>query len=249
MGLFDKLSKKKKPVLFGVESYSNPQTEIAKIYKNYDNKLFKEYGKCKPFDKTIKILIFSDTHSKLAYDIDYDLKAINKYGYDVCLLLGDISCDDIRIILEHVDKNKVYGILGNHDYLDNLEKFNIPNINGQIININGVDILGIEGCIKYKSVQPGFTLEEGFKFIKQLPPCDILITHSAPFGAVGLESNSVHIGAPYINKYMFEKKCPIVISGHNHIDKKHKYLNGTLGLSVYKQRIIQFNKGSYENLF
>ena len=249
MGLFDKFKKKKKPVLFGVDSYKNSETEMVKTYKNYDEKLLKQYGKCKDFNKSIRLLIFADTHGKLSYDIDYDFNAINEFGYDVCLLLGDISCDDIRKILEYVDKNKVCGILGNHDYLDNLEKFDIPNINGEIVNINGVNILGIEGCIKYKNTQPGFTLEEGFKFIEELPCCDILITHSAPFGAVGLESNSVHIGAPYINKYIFEKKCPVVISGHNHVDIKHEYLNGTLGLSVYKQRIIQFNNGKYENLF
>lgn len=236
IGLF---KKKKKPLtIFGeIEPYL-PDNKMAKQYKDYDKDLLEKYGKCRKFNKEIKILCFADTHGKIMYNQnEYKLSEIDN-DYDVCLLLGDISCDDIREILKYVDKNKIYGILGNHDYFSNLEKFDILNINGKVIDINGVRISGIEGAIKYKEEQPGYTIEDGFEFVKSIPEADICITHAPPFGAVGLENNSLHIGAPYINEYLFRTKCPIVLSGHNHVDRTHEYLNGTKGISLYKQKTI-----------
>lgn len=46
------------------------------------------------------------------------------------------STNDISIILKYVDNNKIYVLLGNHDY-NYLKEFNINNLNGKIINING----------------------------------------------------------------------------------------------------------------
>lgn len=247
MSIFDKIFKKPQKQPFQAFGEYNFENSMVKEYKNINKELHKKYSDCLPFNKNIKLLLFADTHGKINYDIDYDFSAIT--DYDVCLLLGDISCDDIREILKHIDKTKAYGILGNHDYYDNLSKFDIPNINGKVITINGVDILGIEGSIKYKEEQPGFTIEEGYEFVKDLPTCDICITHTPPFGANGLEHNTLHIGAPYINEYIYKNKCPIVISGHNHIDSKHTYKNNTFGLSVYKQRIIEFDHGKFNNIF
>lgn len=246
MNIFNKF-KKKKPVIFGVTSYET-ESNIKREYRNYDSKLLKKYGDCEPFNKNIKMLIYADSHGKIIYENkDYDFSMVD--DYDVCLLLGDISCDDIREILKYVDKNKIYGILGNHDYFDNLDKFDIPNINGEIININGVEILGIEGSIKYKENQPGFTIDDGMNFVDTLPKCDILISHSPPFGALGMEHNSVHLGAPYVNKYIFKNRCPIVISGHNHINTGYDMINNTRGYSVYKQKVIEFKNGKLVDNF
>ena len=242
--MFEKLFKKKKNNIKQFEEIKPflPENNLAREYENYDKQLFEKYGSCKPFNKEIKILFFSDTHGKIIYQpYEYNLSEI-KDDFDVCLLLGDISCDDIREILKYIDKNKIYGILGNHDYLTNLEKFNIPNINGKVITINDVRIAGIEGSIKYKEMQPGYTLEEGFEKVKNMEETDILITHTSPFGAVGLAANSLHIGAPYINEYIFRTGCPIVVSGHNHINQEHTYINGTKGISLYKKKIIEFKK-------
>ena len=79
-------------------------------------------------------------------------------------MLGDHYDRDIEIIIRNIDKSKLYGIKGNHDY-DYLTYYAIPNINGQIININGVKILGMEGSFKYKPVDfPSFTQDGSIVF-------------------------------------------------------------------------------------
>lgn len=237
MSLFDVVKQRIKISVTNSNNF-NQDAKLIKSYKNYDKRLLIDHGKCREFDKHIKLLVFADTHGHLVYDSEFIEKQIT--DYDVCLLLGDITCDDIRVILKVVNKDKIYGILGNHDNFDNLEKCGIPNIAGEIITINGVNILGIEGSLRYTDRRPGFTLEEGDEYVKTLPYCDILISHSPPFGALGYEQNSVHIGAPYINRYIFEKHIPIILSGHNHVDSEYKMLNGTMGYSVYNQKLLTF---------
>lgn len=85
--------------------------------------------------KKIKMFVISDTHNCLNEE---DLKNFIEQHkeYDVCLLLVEHSTNDISIILKYVDNNKIYGLLGNHDY-NYLKEFNINNLNGKIINING----------------------------------------------------------------------------------------------------------------
>lgn len=69
----------------------------------------------------MKILIITDCHHLLREEAG---KLVN-LKYDVCFLLGDISGKYIDIILEYIQKNKIYGILGNHDEFGALEARNI----------------------------------------------------------------------------------------------------------------------------
>lgn len=50
-------------------------------------------------------------------------------NYDVCLLLGDHNFNDITVILKYINKDKIYGLLGNYDH-SYLDEFNIRNLNG-----------------------------------------------------------------------------------------------------------------------
>lgn len=244
--LFKKRKKQREP--FGYTPAYCSQSELVDKYKGLDNKLFKKNGKCRPFDKKIKLLIFADTHGHIKSDPDYNLNIIPD-DIDICLLLGDISRDDIAEILKHVPKEKIIGILGNHDYDTNLEVYDIPNINKTMVEINGVKISGIEGCIKYKDTQPGYTLTDGFSTVKTIPAADICITHAAPFGILGLEHNTIHIGAPYINDYLYTTRTPINICGHNHVDYVKTLSNGTTIIGTYKQRIIEIDHNEINSLY
>ena len=62
-------------------------------------------------------------------------------------------------ILKYVDSEKIYALLGNHDH-DYIGKFNLKNLNGKVIDVNGVKILGngtleksltVKGCKFSKS--------------------------------------------------------------------------------------------------
>lgn len=65
----------------------------------------------------MKILFITDTHNCLAYTDKYInyLKGLNQEDYDICLILGDLSGLDFETIKAMVPKEKIYGIVRNHD--------------------------------------------------------------------------------------------------------------------------------------
>lgn len=109
--------------------------------KEYESNLYKQYGNCNKISKSIKILAIADTHGSLKED-EFKLFLKDNQTFDLVILLGDHTSLDIEIILNNIDKNKIVGILGNHDY-DYLSKYNVLNINGKIIEVNGIKFLGI----------------------------------------------------------------------------------------------------------
>ena len=187
--------------------------------------------------KSINVLIFADTHDSLVENEDFYLK-ISK-PFDVCILLGDHSYNDLQIITRHINPNKIIGILGNHDNKDLLKAFNIININNELIYINNVSFIGVEGCIKYKNCSPGYTLEEGAQLVKNMPYADVLISHALPQNIdmkYITQQSTVHSGSVFLNNYIYQKNIPIILSGHNHSNFSVKMKNGT---TVYENFGVQ----------
>lgn len=132
-----KETKQDRQLLYGI----NPK------YKNQENTLLEMFGRCDSFNKRIKMIIIADTHGCLKEDEFYQF--MTEYEeYDVCLLLGDHSVGDVNTILKCVNEEKIYALLGNHDH-NYIGKFNLKNLNGQVVEVNGVKLLGIQGSYKY----------------------------------------------------------------------------------------------------
>lgn len=202
----------------------------------YEEYLFKKYGKSDVFNKNVSLLIISDTHGTLNEN-SFRNYLKNKY-YDVCIMLGDHYNRDIEIIVRNIDKSKLYGIKGNHDY-DYLQDYDIPNINGQIININGIKILGMEGSFKYKPVDfPSFTHDESIAFLENKEKVDILVTHDKKFDPEKLR-DPAHQGLIGITNYIYKNRVPIHIHGHIHEPYKKQWINGTTEYSVFGYETIK----------
>ena len=122
-------------------------------YANQEDKLYQIFGACNNFNNSLKIIAISDTHNDLNFD-DFKQFISKHNNYDICILLGDHSSSDIEKILKCVDKTKTYGLLGNHDR-NYLTEYAINSLNGQVINIKGVSLLGIEGSYKYNMLGTG----------------------------------------------------------------------------------------------
>ena len=149
-------------------------------YANQEERLHKIFGNCDKFNKSIKMRLISDTHNCLNMN-EFEQFVDAHRDYDVCILLGDHNSYDIEKILKYIDKSKLYGLLGNHDY-NYLSEFDINNLNGNVINIKGVNILGIQGSFKYKpSDFPSFTQQESISFLNEKPKVDILVSHDNRF--------------------------------------------------------------------
>ena len=214
---------------------------IFKFKKNisYEKTLLKKYGKCKKITNGINILVFSDTHNKYAYNTE-ELNEVKNLNYDVCLLLGDHSLTDIQEILKVVPLNKIYGLRGNHDKLDDLSYCNIKNLHLQPIEIKGFKIAGIQGSSKYRNsptTAPIYTQEESLKFVKELNDIDILISHDTYY--FGEVADISHQGLKGITESLYKNKTPIHIHGHLHSNEDKVLLNNTVSYGVYGFRLIQ----------
>lgn len=126
----------------------------------------------------MNILFIADLH----YLNTDNLEKIKNLSYDICILLGDIPKKYLDAIKEVVDNNKLYGITGNHDTFNLLEKNNINDIDMKIININGIKIAGISGGVKYKfGMYAMLKQEELLEKITNLQKCDILVSHETGY--------------------------------------------------------------------
>ena len=211
-----------------------------KLYKKYSEKvLLKKYGKCFEMKKSLDILVISDTHNCLNNNQEILNKLqLYKDTYDICLLLGDISGNDIEIILNYISTEKIYGILGNHDSLDKLDYYDITNIHGSVITINDVKIAGIQGSCKYKEGDYAlYTHAESIKIAEEIEKADILISHDIPF--VKNTNNKAHDGLIGLTYYIYKNNIPINLHGHLH-NNDIKYLkNGTKVIGVYGCELIK----------
>ena len=219
------LSKKDIPYTF------NPK------YIKEEEKLYKLYGKSKSLPNSLNLIVVSDTHDSLEENDFKDY--LNKHqNYDICILLGDHSTRDIEIILKYIDKTKLYGLLGNHD-TNYLKKYNIENLNGSLIEINNIKILGIEGSFKYKEETfPSFTEEESLNFLHKMPRVDILFSHDNRFDKTK-RNDPTHKGLFGITYYLYKNQISYHIHGHNHKNYETTLKNGTKEISIYMYKYIE----------
>lgn len=211
------------------EKFMNQQNLLYEIFGNANSTILKK----------VKLIIVSDTHNTLNEEKLIDL--INKHpDYDLCLLLGDHSRQDIEKILRNIKKDKIYALLGNHDS-DYIDYYALNNLNGQIIDINGVKFLGIEGSFRYKPVNfPSFTQEESIAFLKDKQRVDVLVSHDGPFYDENAY-NPAHQGLFGITYYLFKNKVKYNIHGHFHDEYRNKLINGTTEISLYGINYIELN--------
>lgn len=206
-------------------------------YANQEERLHKIFGNCDKFNKSIKMILISDTHNCLNMN-EFEQFVDAHRDYDVCILLGDHNSYDVEKILKYIDKSKLYGLLGNHDY-NYLSEFDINNLNGNVINIKGVNILGIQGSFKYKpSDFPSFTQQESISFLNEKPKVDILVSHDNRFDSKMI-GNPAHQGLFGITYYLYKNKVPYHIHGHLHNPYKQEMINGTKEISVYMYEYIE----------
>ena len=187
--------------------------------------------------KKLKLLVISDCHTLTLEEVE----KIKEITYDACIFLGDIEGKYLDWFLRYVPKEKAYGILGNHDTFDLLEKRNITNLHLNCIEINGVKIMGFQGAPKYKNnnIFPLYTQEESEELLKNTEKVDILVSHDGPYQLYN--SNNSHCGFIGITKYLRKNKIPLNIHGHHHINSKKK-IRKTKVICVYRCCLISGKK-------
>ncbi len=208
----------------------------------FENKLLKQYGSCRQYKKIgLRILFIADTHNCLSYEEECAnyLKNLKSDDYDICLILGDMSSLDFSIIKNIIPQEKLYGIVGNHDSIDALEINNIKNINGKVIECNGIRIAAIMGSNKYKNGDYGMmTQDECIALEQNMESADILVTHDKAYTYD--RKDKVHDGLKGITEYLYRNHVPIHVHGHLHENYEETLKNGTKSICIYKVKLIEF---------
>lgn len=160
---------------------------------------------------TLQLLCIADLHGYSPEKI----ASIQKLTYDVCLLLGDIPHEALLAIREANGSRPIYGICGNHDDWQSLERAGIPDIHCKSIQAGEYTIAGFGGSHRYKSGDCAMmTQKESLLFIKQCPAADILISHDGPYKLFG--NDVTHLGLQGLSRYISKKKPRYHFCGHYH---------------------------------
>ena len=197
------------------------------------NKKAKSTSTPLPINLSLRMLIIADTHGCLnPNDIPQNHNA------DVCLLLGDLSKEDIAIIKEKVVGVPIYGVLGNHDGFELYDRYGIENIHGKVVEVNGVRIAGLQGSLRYKySDMPLYTDEESVEIAEKMEEADILISHDSPKHLYG-DNDFAHSGLQGITRYCEKYSVPLNIHGHHHENMRSVLENGTTSICCYGAHVI-----------
>ena len=189
-----------------------------------------------------RFLVLCDLH----FLEDGQLEVISSLDYSCCLLLGDIPSDVLFRIKKLVTK-PIYAVGGNHDTREMYKKANICYIHGEIGDINGLSVTGIEGSHRYKETEEllMLTQDDSIKTANELPPADILISHDSSFRHYGRSPNKC--GLKGISNYIKKHKPKLHLHGHYHIYDKY-VVGKTLCIACYRCMLVGTN-GDTEVIF
>ncbi len=236
MNIFEKI----KEFLFRNNKTQLIEEKKEEIEKTYEDELYEQYGRCRDIKKyNLKILFITDTHNCLTYDKECIEYIKNAKDYDYCILLGDHSAEDLYEITQIIPKDKICGVLGNHDSWDKYKENGINNIDGKTIEIKGTKIAGISGSFKYKNTDQYalYTHEESIEIADKMEKADILVSHDKPF-TKDLHDNA-HDGLKGITKYLYKNQVPLHIHGHLHEESEEYLKNGTKTICLFKAKIVE----------
>lgn len=207
----------------------------------FEEELFRKYGKCNQLRHYgLKILFITDTHNCLAYYEKNNnfFKNLKVTDYDICITLGDVSGEDLKIIKSIIPNEKLFGIVGNHDSRNALETNNITNINGKVIECKGVKIAAIMGSNKYKDGDYGMmTQKECLQLEQNMDSADILVSHDKAY--IYDRHDNVHDGLKGITDYIYRNHISLHIHGHLHEEFEETLKNGTKSLCLYQVKLLE----------
>ena len=151
----------------------------------------------------MEILTVADCHGRLGES--ELLETLDGRKPDVIFFLGDNEYNDIECVKTNLKDVQMFGVIGNHDELDILERCRIENLHRRVINFDGFLIGGFGGTVKYKndSSRLLFTNQESEELMNGFPQVDILITHDKPCFRVEKKSDISEQEKP--DKTLFQK--------------------------------------------
>jgi Icc-related predicted phosphoesterase len=134
----------------------------------------------------------------------------------ILITTGDLSLFDFPGLEDMKNKIPAFGVYGNHDSGQYLEKLGIINLHNKVYDYAGLTWGGFEGCIKYKESGIMYTENEAEIWAENFPRVDVLLLHAGPLGLLDDPGDEVHTGSAAVKRYVIEKKPKFVFCGHQY---------------------------------
>lgn len=195
----------------------------------------------------MKILTISDEECPALWD--YYIPGRLK-DYDLILSCGDLKASYLTFLVT-MGRSPVLYVHGNHDTLYSV---NPPEgcdcIDDHIVVYNGIRILGLGGCRRYRPSPHQYTEEAMYWRIrklrwrlKRLGGVDIVVTHAPPKD-LGDADDPAHWGFQALRDLIDEFHPKYLVHGHVHMSYGHNIpreinYNGTTIINAYERYVIE----------
>ncbi len=195
----------------------------------------------------MKILTISDEECPALWEY-YSPGKLQEY--DLILACGDLNAKYLSFLVTMARCPLLY-VPGNHDAT--YEQFppeGCDNIDGHVVTYNGIRIMGLGGCRRYRPGSYQYTEPQMRRRISRLKwalwktkGVDIIVTHAAPEG-LGDSEDVAHWGFPCFRRLIDKYHPSYFVHGHVHISYGHDIPReveheGTKVVNAYERYTIE----------
>ena len=202
----------------------------------------------------MKILTISDEECPALWDY-YQPGRLD--GYDLIISCGDLKAKYLSFLVTMAKCPVIY-VPGNHDTTYDVNPpEGCDNIDGHFVTFNGVRILGLGGCRKYRPGPNQYTdMQMRARIAKMLlniwlaGGVDIVVTHAPPEG-LGDEEDPAHWGFPCLREFIDKYNPQYLVHGHVHMSYNHQIprvieYNGTKIVNAYERYTIEIGERKHK---
>jgi Icc-related predicted phosphoesterase len=195
----------------------------------------------------MKILFIADEESKALWDY---FRKEEFEGVDLIISCGDLKASYLSFLATMVPVPVLY-VHGNHDdkYANNPPE-GCTCIDGAIFEFEGLRILGLGGCHRYKPGTNQYTNKQMRKRVRRLrfklwrsKGFDILVTH-APARGLHDDEDPCHQGFHVFNDLIEQYHPKLFVHGHVHMNYGRKFpredvVGDTRVINAYEKFMVE----------
>jgi len=194
----------------------------------------------------MKILFLADEESKAYWDY-YRKEEFE--DIDLIVSCGDLNPEYLSFLTTMTSLPVLY-VRGNHDKYDKHPPEGCICIEDEIYVHDGVRILGLGGCYRYKPGENQYTEKEMKKRVAKLAPklffrrgFDILVTHAPAYG-VNDDTDLCHRGFETFGKLVEKYRPKYFVHGHVHMNYGRQFpredcIGDTKVINAYNHYIVE----------
>lgn len=194
----------------------------------------------------MKILFLADEESKAYWDY-YRKEEFE--DIDLIVSCGDLNPEYLSFLTTMTSLPVLY-VRGNHDKYDKHPPEGCICIEDDIYVHEGVRILGLGGCYRYKPGENQYTEKEMKKRVSKLAPklffrrgFDILVTHAPAYG-VNDDTDLCHRGFETFGKLVEKYRPKYFVHGHVHMNYGRQFpredlIGETKVINAYNHYIVE----------